>query len=81
MKRFMLAFPAIVVLTAALLLAGCATKAENGALIGGGVGAGAGAIVGHQLGSTAGGAAIGGAVGAASGAVIGHQMDKNDRGR
>ena len=79
MKRFMLAFPAIVVLTAALLLAGCATKAENGALIGGGVGAGA--IVGHQLGSTAGGAAIGGAVGAASGAVIGHQMDKNDRGR
>ena len=57
--------------------AGCATQAENGALIGGGVGAGLGAIVGHATGNTAAGAAIGAGVGALTGAAIGAQEDKN----
>lgn len=64
--------------TAGLLLgsAGCANDAGNGALIGGGVGALAGGIIGHQSGHTGAGALIGGAVGAGSGALIGHASDE-----
>ena len=57
--------------------AGCANDAGNGALIGGGVGALAGGIIGHQSGHTGAGALIGGAVGAGSGALIGHASDEN----
>lgn len=59
------------------LLTGCANDAGNGALIGGGVGALAGGIIGHQSGHTAGGALIGGAIGAGTGALIGHASDEN----
>src|SRR5437879_1260073 len=55
-------------LTALVLAAGtigCETKAGTGALIGGGAGAGIGAIIGHNShGRTAEGALIGGAAGA-----------------
>lgn len=55
-----------------LLIAGCATTpTQQGALIGGGTGAGIGAIIGHQKGKTAEGALIGGAAGAALGGLIG----------
>ena len=60
-----------------LSLVGCANDAGNGALIGGGVGALAGGIIGHQSGHAAGGALIGGGVGALAGGLIGHASDEN----
>lgn len=55
-----------------LIAAGCATTpTQQGALLGGGTGAGIGAIIGHQKGKTAEGALIGGAVGALAGGLIG----------
>src|SRR6185295_2293632 len=58
------------------LAAGCATKAQTGAIIGAGAGGAAGAVIGKATGSTVRGAIIGAAVGGAAGAIIGHQMDK-----
>lgn len=53
---------------------------ESGALIGGAIGAGLGAIVGHKTGSSGAGVAIGGAVGAISGGLFGNNIDnENDR--
>ena len=65
-------------MTAVMLLVAsgaCASlnKKENGAIIGAGAGAAAGAII---SGGTAKGAIIGAAVGGTAGAVIGHQMDQ-----
>ncbi len=60
------------------LVAGCSgpnSETKNGALIGGGVGAAAGAIIAHD---DLAGAAIGGAAGAALGGLIGH-LDEHDR--
>src|SRR3989442_12893011 len=57
----------------AVVAAGCSqplTSGEKGALVGGAVGAGAGAIIGHESGHPGVGAVIGGAVGAVTGAVI-----------
>ncbi|MEO7956810.1 MAG: OmpA family protein [Fibrobacteria bacterium] len=66
--------------TAALItagiLAGCATRAGNGALIGAGTGGVLGGIIGKATGNTAAGAIIGAAVGGTAGAAIGHYMDK-----
>ncbi len=53
------------------------TTTQEGALLGGGIGAGTGAIIGHQSGDTAEGALIGGAIGAVTGAIIGHEIDKS----
>lgn len=47
---------------------------QKNALGGGVLGAGAGALIGHQSGHTAGGAAIGGALGALAGGALGYQM-------
>jgi len=58
------------------LAAGCATKAQTGAIIGAGAGGAAGAVIGKATGSTVRGAIIGAAVGGAAGAIIGHEMDK-----
>src|SRR5579872_1176910 len=61
----------------ALGVAGCASNAGNGALIGGAAGAGLGAIVGHNShGHTAGGAVVGGLIGAATGAIVGYEIDR-----
>lgn len=49
---------------------------EAGALGGGALGAGLGAIIGNQVGSTGAGIAIGGAAGALSGALIGNETQK-----
>ena len=63
------------------LLGGCAaplTAREKGALGGGALGAGAGAIIGSQLDgrhSTGKGALIGGALGALGGGLVGDQME------
>ncbi len=52
------------------------SKTAKGAVIGGVVGAGTGAIVNKK--NRAAGAVIGGVLGAGAGAVIGNQMDKKD---
>ena len=52
--------------------------ADRGALFGGLIGAGAGAIVGDQLGHAGAGTAIGAGIGALSGAAIGNEMDKTE---
>ncbi len=61
------------------LCAGCATepgeKTQIAAATGGVIGAGLGAIVGHQTGSTIGGMAIGAVAGAGTGAMIGNSLD------
>ena len=72
-------FIAGVGVAALLLSAGCQnakTKAVEGAVIGGVIGAAGGGIIGHQMGRGAEGAGIGAAVGVLSGALIGAQMEK-----
>src|SRR5262245_25919969 len=58
-------------------MAGCAqplNKREKGFLIGGGMGAATGAIIGAAVGNPGAGAAIGGAMGALGGGLIGDQL-------
>ena len=76
MKKFRMSLQ--LVLSAALLLGGCATwnKTKRGAVIGTAAGGAAGAVIGKTAGNTALGAIIGAAVGGGAGAIIGHQMDK-----
>ncbi len=69
-----------------LVLAGfatsCGPNATNGALIGGALGAGAGAIIGNQHhGHNGEGALIGAATGAAIGGAVGNQKDEENRRR
>jgi surface antigen len=60
--------------------AGCETKAQTGALVGGAGGAALGAGIGSMSHSRAGeGALIGGAIGAIGGYVVGNEMDKSDQ--
>ncbi len=59
-----------------LILAGCATHSQTGAVIGTGGGAVVGGVVGRMTGSTARGAIIGAVVGGAAGAIIGDRMDR-----
>jgi hypothetical protein len=56
---------------------GLSTTATN-ALGGGAIGAGAGAIIGHQHHHTAGGAAIGGGLGLVAGGLVGHQIQQGE---
>ena len=69
-----------------ILAAGCMTpngqpnQTANGALVGGMIGAGSGALIGNYAGhNTAAGAAIGGAVGLMTGAIVGNAMDQQHR--
>lgn len=67
----------MVALFLVFLMAGCTTTTtQSGALAGGALGAGTGAVIGHQVGRGIEGALIGGAVGAVSGGLIGHEIDK-----
>lgn len=70
---------AMAIILAAAFSTGCATKTQNGALIGTGVGAGVGAVVGHQSGHAGEGAVIGGLAGAVAGGLIGNHMDNNSK--
>ena len=67
-----------VVLSAAMLLTGCATwnNTAKGGVIGAAGGAALGALVGKLAGNTAVGAAVGTAVGTGAGIIIGKRMDK-----
>jgi len=53
---------------------GCATNAGTGAIAGGAIGAGSGALI-----AGGGGALIGGAIGAGSAALLGADLDEQDR--
>jgi len=59
-----------------LLVLGCATKTQTGAVVGTAGGAVVGGVIGKVAGSTAKGAIIGAVVGGVAGAIIGAQMDK-----
>jgi len=62
------------------LLGGCAqlNTTQKNALGGGILGAGAGALIGHQTHHAAGGAAIGGALGALAGTAFGYQVQQGE---
>lgn len=66
----------------ALVFVGCQGrslgKRETGALAGGALGAGLGAIIGNQTGSSGAGIAIGSAIGALSGAIVGNELDNQN---
>jgi hypothetical protein len=79
MQRVNATFRALSLASALLLvpaLGGCANDAQTGALLGGGIGAASGAVIGHQSDEAGAGAAIGGAVGAGTGYIIGNESDK-----
>jgi hypothetical protein len=63
------------------LACGCEnlSHTENGALAGGAIGAGTGAVIGHALGHTGGGALIGAGVGALSGGLVGNAVDNQEK--
>lgn len=63
---------------AIVLTAGCqSTPVQDGAVLGGALGAATGAIVGHQSGRQGEGALIGAGVGALTGAIVGDQVDEH----
>ena len=63
----------------ALCLTSCGPSGKRGAVLGGVIGAGAGAIIGHQSGRPLEGAAIGGALGAGTGGLLGGARDDDRR--
>lgn len=63
----------VLIISVIAIVSGCTTT-QKGAGIGSMIGAGAGAIIGHQSDKTAEGALIGAAAGAAGGALIGDAM-------
>ena len=68
-----------ILLCFAMVVSGCGTSTQNGALIGAGGGAALGAVVGKIIGKkniTLIGAAVGTAVGTTAGVLIGKKMDK-----
>ncbi len=74
------------VVAVAILAGGCTTpsgqpdRTATGALMGGALGAGTGAIIGNYAGhNTAAGAAIGGVLGLITGGIIGNAMDQQQR--
>src|SRR5581483_4213369 len=75
-KRTSLAALALVLATS-----GCSqplSTREKSTLVGGGLGAATGAIIGAAVGAPDAGAAIGGALGAGTGALVGDQMQSRD---
>lgn len=65
---------------ASLSATSCGPYSQEAAVVGGLLGAGAGAIIGHQSGRGLEGAAIGGALGAGAGALIGDAQDQRHYG-
>jgi hypothetical protein len=75
MKKYFYVLTAIIYISA---VSGCNpyNNAGEGAAVGGGLGALAGGIIGHQSHDTGAGMLIGGVVGAAAGAAVGSQIQK-----
>lgn len=78
----------LVCVLGSLGLAGCETmgtaaqsKTVQGAVTGGALGAGAGAIIGHQTDRAGEGAAVGAALGAVSGGLVGHALEEQQQSR
>jgi uncharacterized protein YcfJ len=76
----------VVIGLSALALAGCESmgtamqsKTNQGAVMGGLLGAGTGAIIGNQTDHAGAGTAIGAGLGALAGGMIGHGMEEQDR--
>ena len=57
-----------------ILISGCATKGQTGAL----AGSGAGALIGQAVGGTTGATLIGAGIGAGIGFIVGNEMDKKE---
>jgi len=73
-----------ITLIALSLVVGCAEQGGvsttgKGVLTGGALGAGLGAIIGHQTGNTGAGIAIGSAAGLLGGGLVGNQVEQGDR--
>jgi uncharacterized protein YcfJ len=67
----------VLVLALAVVLGGCSqplNKREKGVLVGGGLGAASGALIGAAVGAPGAGATIGGAMGALGGGIVGDQL-------
>lgn len=72
----------IVLVAVVLAMAGCeTTPTQQGALIGGALGAGSGALIGNQSGHAGTGALIGGAAGGLGGALFGDMVDESRQPR
>jgi len=72
---------AVILLGVAILGSACnTTPVQEGAVIGGMLGAATGAIVGHQSGKQGEGALIGAGLGALAGALVGDQVAEAGRG-
>jgi hypothetical protein len=75
---------AVIVMVSAIVFAlvGCAgeplSAREKGTLVGGGLGAATGAIIGSAVGSPGAGAAIGGGLGAVGGALVGNELQNRE---
>ena len=69
---------AVILMLALMLFATGCTTTQKGAVVGSAVGAGTGAIIGHQAGSSGRGALIGAGVGALTGALVGDFIDNYD---
>lgn len=74
MKALLKIFAVLLLLGVLYLETGC-TSTQQGALIGSAVGAGSGAIIGHQYGHSGRGALIGAGVGALTGALVGDFLE------
>ena len=82
----MRSIPAISMAVLAIALAGCEamgtaaqSKTNQGAVLGGLLGAGTGAIIGNQTDHAGAGTAIGAGLGALGGGLIGHAMEENSQ--
>ena len=77
MKRM---YVSVGILLPVLLTTGCSSlsNTEGGALAGGALGAGTGALIGKATGHTGAGALIGAGVGAVSGGLVGNAIDKSE---
>jgi len=77
MTKYVVSIPVTIICLVVLVFSvGCDSDAKTGAVVGGGIGAGTGAIIGHQSGKTGQGALIGGAIGAGTGLLLGNAQDK-----
>lgn len=75
MSKFVSVLMSGILAAGAVILAGCETKAQTGALVGAAAGAGVGQLIGRNTAGTL----IGAGVGAAGGYIIGNEMDKADQ--
>ena len=70
----------VLTVSVAAALAGCnTTPVQDGAVLGGALGARTGAIIEHQVGKQGEGALIGAGLGALTGALVGDQVDQAGR--